>query len=500
MVMMRPTTHEGYELLHEGVIALSRVEANGMKVDVDYLNRAIVSCEEKRKRIRAKLQETKVWGIWRKRFGERANLTSDAQLASVLFEEMRIEPKEFTEKGRPSTDEGALEKLDLKFVKGYVLMKKYEKASGTYLKGIQRELMNGFIHPVFNLHTTQTYRSSSDTPNFQNMPVRNPMMAELIRNCFISRFGKRGVIVENDYKGLEVSISACYHLDPKFIRYITDPAMDMHRDMAMQCFMLTPEDMKAKSGKNLRYGAKNMFVFPQFYGDFYPRCAQSLWDWVERAQLTTAAGVPIREHLRAKGITRLGKCDPSEKPMPGTFEHHIKQVEDDFWNNRFGVYGKWKKTWWNEYLENGGFDTHTGFRIEGVMDRNQVINYPVQGSAFHCLLWSLIRIQKILRKEKMRSVIAGQIHDSLIGDVHADELTDYLAIVKQVSEHDVRKHWDWISVPLTVENEIVPLGESWFHKREVEFKDGIYTFKEGDNKLIFPDSQQFLSALKRKAA
>ena len=32
---------DAYELLHEGSIALAEIEANGMRVDVDYVHRAI---------------------------------------------------------------------------------------------------------------------------------------------------------------------------------------------------------------------------------------------------------------------------------------------------------------------------------------------------------------------------------------------------------------------------------------------------------------------------
>ena len=114
------------------------------------------------------------------------------------------------------------------------------------------------------------------------------------------------------------------------------------------------------------------------------------------------------------------------------------------------------------------FDTLTGFRIEGLYKRNEVINYPVQGSAFHWLLWSLIRIQKLLKKYKMKSLLVGQIHDSIVGDVHKKELRDYLDIVKQVMTIDVRKHWEWIIVPLRIEAEVAPVGGSWFDKKEVK--------------------------------
>ena len=165
----------------------------------------------------------------------------------------------------------------------------------------------------------------------------------------------------------------------------------------------------------MRYCGKNMFVFPQFYGDFYINNARAMWEAID-AMGHEVDGVPLKQYLKRKNILRLGACDAKQQPANGTFEKHIKKVEMDFWQKRFKVYNQWKRKWWDKYLENGGFPTLTGFRIDGVMGRNDVINYPVQGSAFHCLLWSLIQLNRWLRKNKMRSKIVGQIHDSIVAD------------------------------------------------------------------------------------
>ena len=38
---MRPITSEAHKLFHEGAIALSMVESNGIRIDTDYLKKAI---------------------------------------------------------------------------------------------------------------------------------------------------------------------------------------------------------------------------------------------------------------------------------------------------------------------------------------------------------------------------------------------------------------------------------------------------------------------------
>jgi DNA polymerase I-like protein with 3'-5' exonuclease and polymerase domains len=142
-------------------------------------------------------------------------------------------------------------------------------------------------------------------------------------------------------------------------------------------------------------------------------------------------------------------------------------VEKNFWNVRFPVYNKWKKRWWEKYLEKGYLDMLTGFRCSSPMSRNDAINYPVQGAAFHCLLWCMIELQKWLRKNNMRTLIVGQIHDSLVLDFYRKETKRVLEKAKQIMTELLPKYWDWICVPLEVEAELSPVGGSWHEKKGV---------------------------------
>lgn len=482
---------QGYDLLHHGIVALSQVEANGIRIDLAKLEQTKQDLADRLRELRTKLEANEVWHLWKKRFGAKANMTSRDQLGVILHDILKFKVKETTESGRPSMDEESLQQIDHPFVPDLLRVLKYEKALGTFLKGIEKEVADGRLHPVFNLHIARTYRSSSDSPNFQNFPVRDKEIAKIIRQLFIASSPKH-CLVENDFKGIEVSVSACYHKDENFISYITTPGKDMHRDMAAQIYMLKPEEVS----KDVRYGAKNKFVFPQFYGDYYVACAKNLWDWITKGKLTGPDGVPLMDHLCQAGILKLGACDPEQEPRPGTFEHHLKKVEDDFWNRRFMKYGQWRKNWYRTYLDKGYFDLYTGFRISGMFGRNEVTNYPIQGSAFHCLLWSLIEVNKRLNKYRMQSKIVGQIHDSLIGDVPIAELGDYLSIVEEVATVRLRQHYDWLIVPLEIEYEIAPSNASWFEKKEVKFKHGVFTHP-ADPKRHTDDPHKFMSALNK---
>ena len=452
---------EAYQLLHDGSLALAQVEHNGIRIDTDYLEKAIVKGNKAIKAYTKELRDDPLYAKWRKKFGAKINLDSGQQLQTILRGEgIHLEE---TEAGNFKTDAATLAGVDLPFVDIYSKRKKAQKVVNTFLMGIRKETaQDGRLHPFFNLHTVSTYRSSSDSINFQNLPVRDPNMGKIVRQCFTAT-GEDHVLIECDYSGIEVCIAAAYHKDPNMISYIKDPTKDMHRDMAAQCFMVEPEDVS----KHMRYCGKNMFVFPQFYGDVYASNARAMWDVVVNQGLETAHGCPVKEVLTDNGINSLGPCDLQQDPIAGTFEYHIKEVQKDFWGRRFAKYGRWKEQWWKKYRDkNGGFETKTGFVLRGQMRRNEVINYPVQGSAFHCLLWSLIRIQKKLNKQKMRTKIVGQIHDSIVADVHVNEVDEYLQICKQVMTIDLPNTWTWINVPLSIEAEQTPPGGSW-HEKEV---------------------------------
>lgn len=471
---IKATTKDAYKLLHQGTLALSQVERNGIRIDVKYLQHAIDKTKQMIRRMESDLKTDpeckEVYKAWRKHYGEKMNINSGDQLGEVLFTVLKYKCKQRTKTGKPQTDIAALERLDIPYVQKHLAIKKLKKARGTYLKGILRETVDGILHPNFNLNLARTMRSSSDNPNFQNMPIRIPEMSKIIRPCFIPRKGR--VLIEKDYGRLEVCIAACYNRDPRLIDYIKDSTKDMHRDMAQELFII---DKPGDVDKKVRHVSKNSFVFPEFYGSWYVQVCKGLWDACTIDNLEVN-GVPMHKHLKRHGIDRRGYCNGKGSPLPGTFEAHVKKVEDRFWNKRFKKYKQWKEKWWEAYLKDQSFDTLTGFHFEGVMARNDVINYPIQGSAFHCLLWSLINGLKEIRKHKMKTLIVGQIHDSIISDTPKSEATDYLDMMEELMTETIRKVWKWIIIPLEIEAEAS--AKNWYKKKEWTRQDGIWKPKE----------------------
>lgn len=452
---MKPSLLEAYKLLERGTLAFAEIEATGIRIDTEYLDRAIRRVTKKIDTLHAELLDDPLYREWQRLKKGKISITSRQQLHDVLTAQgHKLDGK--TEKGNAKKDDSSLRKLKLPFVDKWLEWDRLKvKVRGTYLEGIKREVVDGRLHCGLNLNTVVTYRSSSSEPNLHNYPIRSPEYGKIIRRCFVPDPGC--VLIEIDFVAIEVRVSCCYHKDPTLISYVKDKTKDMHRDMAAECYMIPPELVSKES----RYCAKNQFVFPQFYGSVYFQCAPALWDSIGKMKLM-AGDVPLREHLRSQGIKKLGKCDPKESPVAGTFENHIREVEQRFWNERFPIYTRWKEDWYRQYRDRGYFYMKTGFRCSGLMRRNDVLNYGIQGSSSHCKLWALIEIMREIKKQKMGSRVVGEIHDSILGCVPVGEIDDYINMAKEIMTDRLVKEWKWIIVPLEVEVDVA--DHDWHSK------------------------------------
>src|ERR1017187_8748045 len=184
--MIKATTADAYALMHEGAIALAQVESNGVRIDTKYLDNKLVEIKKDIKVCTLELQEDEVWTKWKRHFGDKANLDAPKQLAKIMFGVLGHKSiRKTVTTGEDAADEEAFKHIDLPFMKEYIALKKLKKLDSTYLRGIYREVCDGLLHASYNLHLAITYRSSCDTPNFQNIPVRNPEIAAMVRRCFI---------------------------------------------------------------------------------------------------------------------------------------------------------------------------------------------------------------------------------------------------------------------------------------------------------------------------
>jgi DNA polymerase-1 len=81
----------------------------------------------------------------------------------------------------------------------------------------------------------------------------------------------------------------------------------------------------------------------------------------------------------------------------------------------------------------------------------QAINSPIQGSGASMTLKSIILINEMFKKKKLKSVLAITVHDSIVADVHVSELKIVYTIMKHVMEN---LPFSWITVPIVSDAEI----------------------------------------------
>lgn len=429
---------QGFDFFMKGVQALAQVQRNGIRLDSGLLkkqDKELTGLIERKFEEIMDSSEVKLWKN-KQKFNPDSNTDLDILLYKMLGNKRpKSEPCE----------EKALLKIGGEFCSNILQYRKWKKTRDTYLGQFKREVCNDFVYPFFSLHLVTSFRSSSSNPNFQNIPKRDKEAKNRVRSLLKPHPGCR--LVEYDYKGVEVTVSAAYHKDKNMIKYLLDSKNDMHRDTAGDICLKDPKDIT----KDERQLGKNGFVFPAFYGSTFRSMAPAIWEEIEKMP-------DLLLHLKSEGIKTFEK-----------FEKHIEKVEKIFWGERFAQYNAWKQRIWKEYQNKGRLRSFTGFEYQMPMKFTEATNYCIQGSAFHCLLYTLIHVQEELQKGKCpKSCIMGQIHDSLVCSIHPEDAEEFDEMVKRIGTQQIQKEFDWLVVPLVIEKEQGSIDGDWTTLEEVK--------------------------------
>jgi len=453
---------KAYKLFHDGNIALSKASEVGFRLDVEYCKETISKIEKEIELLKEELLDSRFVKRWKEIYKDKFNLGSNHQLEYYLYTVLKYKPVEFTEKGKGSTNDISINKLDIPELRKLIRIRKLSKIKDTYLSNYLREQVDGALHPVFNLNTVISYRPSVNSPNLANVSKHNEEAYKYIRSALIPKKGH--LFLEVDYKNLEVYVNTMFHKDPTMFKYLLGGA-DMHTDMAKQIYMLDSFDKNDKYHSLLRFFIKGDWNFSQAYGSYYVNCAKDFARDLElpNRKWKNTDGIKINddkticEHYIEKGITCYKE-----------FENFLKRVEEDYWGKRFPVYRQWRENIWYDYQKKGYIENPIGFKFQGLMRFKNVINVPAQSTAFHILLWALIRISDILEKKKLNSKIILQIYDAIVFDVDPEELDTIKRIIKKVMTKDVEKEFSFINVPLGIDAEISEIDGNWYNMKHIE--------------------------------
>ena len=400
-----------YEIEMPLVPVLSRMEANGVKIDTENLQ--LIS-EEFGGEIH-KIEE-QIYQAARTPF----NIASPKQLGEILFERLHIDEKaKKTKTGQYATGEDVLQKLSHKhpIIQMILDYRSLTKLKSTYLDALPA-LVNpkdGLIHTSYNQAVTATGRLSSNNPNLQNIPVRTEKGRE-IRRAFVPR-SQQYTLLAADYSQIELRIIAHLSQDPAMVADF-NLGHDIHAATAAKVFHV-PMDQVTKEQRS-RAKAVNFGII---YG-------MSAFGLAERMELSRSEAADIikkyfEEYAGIKEYMNRSIALARERGYAETILGRRRYLRDINGSNSV---------------------------VRGFAERN-AINAPIQGSSADMIKIAMIGIHQELERLKMQSKMILQVHDELVFDAHLDELDALKAIVQDKMVNALP-----LSVPIVVE---MNTGANW---------------------------------------
>ena len=387
---------------------LASMEIEGVKVDLDVLNKMGEKLEE-----RLSVLEKEIYEI----AGLEFNIQSPKQLGEVLFDKLGI-PYPKKKKTSYSTSREILDKIvDLNpIVEKIIDYRTLAKLHSTYIEGIKKAVKeDSHLHTIYTQTLTRTGRLSSIEPNLQNIPIRFEE-GKLIRKAFIPE--SDSVFISSDYSQIELRLFAHMSNDKNMIEAFKS-GIDIHTKTAMDIFHVD----KDKVTKNMRRQAKAV-NFGILYG---------------------ISSFGLAEDIGTDFKTAKEFMDTYLDTFPTIREYNEKVVEDAYKNGYvLTIMNRKRKI--DELNNTNYIIRQQGERIAQ--------NTPVQGSAADILKKAMIEIYEEFNKKKIKSKMILQIHDELIFNVITEELEEVKKIVKDKMENVYK-----LNVPLVVD---IEEGKNWY--------------------------------------
>jgi DNA polymerase-1 len=387
---------------------LAEMEINGIKI-----NEIIFRGISEKIGIQVENLEKKIQELAGKSF----NVNSTQQLATVLFEDLKIST-EGIKKNKTGFSTAAPELEKLKDV--HPIIKKIEsyrelfKLKTTYLENIPLLVSkDGRIHTTFKQEVTATGRLSSENPNLQNIPIKSEL-GKVIRTAFEAEEGN--VFVSADYSQIDLRVMAHMSGDKK-MREAFWAGEDIHLKTAAEVNKVT----LSKVTQKMRREAKAL-NFGIIYG-------MGSFGFAQSADISRA---------------------------------EAKRFIDEYMENFAQVAEFIKKT--KESARKKEFvETETGrrrylaeinspnFMVQAGAER-MAINMPIQGLAADIMKLAMIKVYENFRNDKDIKMIL-QIHDEIILEVKEEKAQAVTEKTKEIMEQVYQ-----LNVPLTVD---VKVGRNW---------------------------------------
>ena len=230
------------------VPVLSRMERNGVRIDVARLKAQSAELAQRMREIEASAHACA---------GGPFNLGSAKQIRTILFDNLGLPVRAKTPKGQPSTAESVLQELAFEHDLPKLILdhRAMSKLKSTYTDALPACVNpgTGRVHTSYHQAVASTGRLSSADPNLQNIPVRTHE-GRRIRQAFVAEPGFR--LVAADYSQIELRIMAHLSGDPGLLDAFASGA-DIHRATASEVFAGGAgevSDEQRRSAKAINFG------------------------------------------------------------------------------------------------------------------------------------------------------------------------------------------------------------------------------------------------------
>ncbi len=410
---MRRLKEDGLEPLFEkiemplsGVLAM--MEHTGIRVDQVYLAGLSEKFDIQLKDLMSKMQSY---------VSHAFNPDSPKQIASILFEELKLPGARKTKTGY-STDSEVLAGLSDKhpFVNYLLEYRGIAKLKNSFVDTLPSFInpKTGRIHTNFIQTGAATGRLASSDPNLQNIPVKDEQ-GRMIRRAFIADEGHS--ILSADYSQIELRIIAHLSSDEALIDAFSH-SQDIHTTTASGVFQIPVPDVTPQ----MRSRAK-VINFGIMYG-------------MSAYGLSKQLGVPPEE---------------AQAFIDAYFNEYkgVKSYIDDILNGvrQTGYVGTilGRRRYIPKTLDNPAYQ-----RI--------AINTPVQGSAADLIKVAMLRVDDMIKRQWHDAKMLLQIHDELLFEVKDDQIGPFSAAVKEQMESAMK-----LLVPLKVS---ISSGKTWADTKE----------------------------------
>jgi DNA polymerase-1 len=216
------------------VSVLADMELDGVALDTAFLRDLSGQMAQRLASI-----EERIFGL----VGHPFNINSTQQLATVLFQELKLSPPDRTRRttsGHYSTAASVLDELRQEHPVVDLILEQREiaKLKSTYTDALPEEVNpeTHRVHTSYSQTGSVTGRLASSDPNLQNIPIRTELGRQ-IRRAFVAAPGR--VLLSVDYSQIELRIVAHLSHDEAMQRAFREN-QDIHAATAAAVFGLRP--------------------------------------------------------------------------------------------------------------------------------------------------------------------------------------------------------------------------------------------------------------------